>query len=68
MNPLHRESTINFENVSKMNATPFIRRMMFKKNAIMKAPCEHKFHNACLIEWMSIKMECPTCRKQLPPL
>ena len=51
-----------------MNATPFIKRMMFKKNAIMKAPCDHKFHNACLIEWMTIKLECPTCRKRLPPL
>merc|ERR1711904_291373 len=31
-------------------------------------PCEHHFHRACLEEWMNVKMECPTCRMELPPI
>lgn len=33
----------------------------------MVAPCEHIFHSGCLQRWMDIKMECPTCRRPLPP-
>lgn len=31
-------------------------------------PCNHKFHRACLTQWMDVKMECPTCRMTLPPI
>jgi len=31
-------------------------------------PCSHNFHRACLEQWMDVKMECPTCRKELPPI
>lgn len=31
-------------------------------------PCSHSFHQACLEQWMDVKMECPTCRAVLPPL
>ncbi|KAL9322446.1 hypothetical protein ACSQ67_010499 [Phaseolus vulgaris] len=30
-------------------------------------PCDHFFHFGCLQRWMDIKMECPTCRRPLPP-
>jgi hypothetical protein len=30
-------------------------------------PCDHFFHSGCLQRWMDIKMECPTCRRPLPP-
>jgi len=33
----------------------------------MLTPCDHIFHEECLSQWMNIKMECPTCRSQLPP-
>ncbi|CAM9682067.1 unnamed protein product, partial [Sphacelaria rigidula] len=33
----------------------------------MFTPCEHVFHKGCLTRWMAIKMECPTCRAELPP-
>ncbi|CAM9740701.1 unnamed protein product [Phaeothamnion confervicola] len=33
----------------------------------MITPCDHVFHEACLVRWMQIKMECPTCRATLPP-
>ncbi|XP_031255315.1 transmembrane E3 ubiquitin-protein ligase FLY1-like isoform X2 [Pistacia vera] len=33
----------------------------------MVTPCEHFFHSVCLQRWMDIKMECPTCRRPLPP-
>jgi len=34
----------------------------------MHTPCCHCFHEDCLLQWMSIKMECPSCRRLLPPL
>ncbi|KAL3645457.1 Transmembrane E3 ubiquitin-protein ligase fly1 [Castilleja foliolosa] len=33
----------------------------------MVTPCDHFFHPSCLQRWMDIKMECPTCRRSLPP-
>ncbi|XP_068654890.1 transmembrane E3 ubiquitin-protein ligase FLY1-like isoform X2 [Aristolochia californica] len=33
----------------------------------MVTPCDHFFHSVCLQRWMDIKMECPTCRRPLPP-
>lgn len=35
--------------------------------ATMVAPCDHRFHSRCLMRWMAVKMECPTCRRPLPP-
>eukprot|EP00928_Gymnodinium_smaydae_P027709 TRINITY_DN21333_c0_g1_i1.p1 TRINITY_DN21333_c0_g1~~TRINITY_DN21333_c0_g1_i1.p1 ORF type:complete len:530 (-),score=52.31 TRINITY_DN21333_c0_g1_i1:79-1668(-) len=31
-------------------------------------PCAHMFHTACLEQWLDVKMECPTCRRELPPM
>ncbi|AFZ80911.1 hypothetical protein BEWA_003190 [Theileria equi strain WA] len=31
-------------------------------------PCDHLFHANCLREWTSIKLECPNCRRPLPPV
>lgn len=31
-------------------------------------PCNHIFHLACLQQWSDYKMECPTCRQEIPPL
>lgn len=36
-------------------------------NDYMVTPCDHFFHPGCLQRWMDIKMECPTCRRSLPP-
>ena len=32
----------------------------------MATPCDHLFHSGCLLEWMEIKLECPTCRRPIP--
>jgi len=34
----------------------------------MLAPCDHIFHRSCLEQWMDVKMECPTCRADLPSI
>ncbi|KAF4675802.1 hypothetical protein FOL47_007228 [Perkinsus chesapeaki] len=31
-------------------------------------PCDHIFHAGCLEQWMDVKMECPTCRGELPAM
>jgi len=33
----------------------------------MVTPCNHFFHPECLERWLKVKMECPTCRRVLPP-
>ncbi|XP_051151967.1 transmembrane E3 ubiquitin-protein ligase FLY2 [Andrographis paniculata] len=38
-----------------------------RSNDCMVTPCDHFFHSGCLHRWMDIKMECPTCRRPLPP-
>ncbi|XLR34249.1 hypothetical protein S83_062149 [Arachis hypogaea] len=38
-----------------------------RSNDCMVTPCDHFFHSGCLQRWMDIKMECPTCRRSLPP-
>ncbi|KAL6535789.1 Transmembrane E3 ubiquitin-protein ligase fly2 [Orobanche hederae] len=38
-----------------------------RSNDCMVTPCDHFFHRSCLQRWMDIKMECPTCRRPLPP-
>lgn len=34
----------------------------------LKTPCNHYFHEECLMKWFETKPECPTCRKSLPLL
>eukprot|EP00937_MAST-01D_sp_MAST-1D-sp2_P002413 g2413.t1 len=34
----------------------------------MVTPCGHVFHDECLMQWMDVKMECPSCRAPLPVL
>lgn len=29
-------------------------------------PCDHIFHPECLTPWLAQRLECPTCRLQLP--
>lgn len=41
---------------------------VINKSRTMHTPCNHRFHEDCLTQWMGIKMECPTCRQVLPPL
>ena len=31
-------------------------------------PPQHIFHKDCLVQWMDVKMECPTCRGALPAI
>jgi hypothetical protein len=38
-----------------------------KMKHCFETPCKHYFHQKCLIKWMDVKMECPTCRATLPP-
>lgn len=43
----------------------YIKKM---KTHYMITPCNHKFHVPCLLNWMIVKMECPSCRGTLPSI
>ena len=64
---LHLSSEIIDLEENKKNS---LRLTKFNPNLkqIMQTPCNHKFHIHCLIEWMKLKMICPTCRGILPEL
>lgn len=38
-----------------------------RQPARMLTPCNHFFHVKCLQRWMDVRMECPICRRLLPP-
>jgi len=39
-----------------------------RKNTVI-TPCSHFFHADCLQQWIDVgKMECPICRRELPPI
>lgn len=64
MTDIHQEADIPFD--EKITSKPFIKRLQRMKDKVMVTPCKHEFHIPCLINWMQIKMECPSCRKELP--
>eukprot|EP00835_Amoeboradix_gromovi_P006845 NODE_912_length_3140_cov_0.367971.p1 type:complete len:383 gc:universal NODE_912_length_3140_cov_0.367971:1364-216(-) len=37
-------------------------------NRVMRAPCDHVFHERCLQEWLKVKLQCPICRIEMPPI
>ena len=61
-----QEQPLLGNNINNSNESGHSHKIVKKK--IMKTPCDHKFHIPCLKKWLEIKLECPTCRKQIPGL
>jgi hypothetical protein len=38
------------------------------RQKLMVTPCLHVFHTECLSTWMQHRLQCPTCRLDLPPI
>ncbi|KAK3325505.1 hypothetical protein B0H66DRAFT_126821 [Apodospora peruviana] len=38
------------------------------RRAYMVTPCRHIFHTKCLEGWLRLRLQCPICREELPPL
>ncbi|ETN44987.1 uncharacterized protein HMPREF1541_09863 [Cyphellophora europaea CBS 101466] len=39
-----------------------------ERASYMVTPCRHIFHAECLEGWMGLRLVCPVCREELPPL
>lgn len=35
---------------------------LLRENSVVRTPCNHYFHNNCLLEWVIINNTCPVCR------
>ena len=35
------------------------------RDCLIKLPCQHSFHEACILEWFRQKSICPICRKRV---
>eukprot|EP01017_Pseudomicrothorax_dubius_P047172 TRINITY_DN8426_c0_g1_i2.p1 TRINITY_DN8426_c0_g1~~TRINITY_DN8426_c0_g1_i2.p1 ORF type:complete len:502 (+),score=49.02 TRINITY_DN8426_c0_g1_i2:183-1688(+) len=66
MNSLRGDSGIDFDQTAPY--MEMVLNVYAKENCYMRTPCNHCYHPKCLINWMAVKLECPTCRKELPPL
>lgn len=51
-------------------ADPAVRGVtgVLERRKYMVTPCRHIFHSACLENWLRLRLQCPTCREELPPL
>ena len=38
----------------------------FEDRTIIEMPCEHTFHQECILPWLKEHNSCPTCRFELP--
>jgi len=52
--------------VERLERNPFFKQLADRKCEFMRAPCGHSFHTVCLLNWMDVKLECPSCRSRLP--
>ncbi|PGH17641.1 hypothetical protein AJ79_01003 [Helicocarpus griseus UAMH5409] len=41
---------------------------LLSRRAYMVTPCRHIFHSTCLESWMRLRLQCPICRDNLPPI
>lgn len=62
------QSLVVGEMTSEGINSSMVNELIKKKATVMRTPCNHLFHPECLRHWMDVKLECPTCRLQLPPL
>lgn len=63
-------SSVDANSLADLIKSAFLKNVLKRnfKSCFMKTPCSHKFHCECLISWMEVKMICPICRANLPPI
>jgi hypothetical protein len=62
---------VNSENTCLICMTPLNVKVKHSEPVVnnaktMHTPCNHRFHQDCLLHWMQIKMDCPICRAKMP--
>lgn len=59
------EFCLNIYNKLKERLFTFHDTLYIKKTDYIVTDCNHAFHTSCLENWIKIKQECPTCRRNI---
>jgi hypothetical protein len=59
---------LNSDEQEDNNGIALVRLDSKRQDKIIKTPCQHKFHEKCLTQWLERKADCPYCRKPIPEL
>ena len=67
MTPLHQDPLkLPETDTSSLSEPLLLKEDKVIEAKIMITPCKHKYHPVCLKQWMEVKLECPTCRTEIP--
>jgi len=51
---------------SERNDCVICQELYEEGTVVIKLPCNHLFHETCLLQWLKVQHSCPTCRYELP--
>lgn len=56
---------IDPEDGSAMDCAICMDRLSGSPNLVVRCPCDHYYHDECLLEWCQSHLDCPLCRTQV---
>jgi len=60
------ESSLSELKKNNINECSVCKEEFELKQKVMKIPCNHCFHNDCILPWLKERNSCPVCRFELP--
>lgn len=68
LSKLEMEHLVRRPHLGQEDACAICLETMRRGEPSVVLPCGHCFHDACAVEWLGVKAECPTCRGKVKPL
>lgn len=63
--PLKGLEKAMFEDIESSEMCPICMEDFCVGTKLVITTCSHKFHETCLMEWLSLKRTCPCCRSEI---